>query len=230
MKIRLLCVACCMVLLACGNKNDGAQPEAERSSVVQPAASQVSISNTAQHSGKLDNLQVRGFSLGMDIQGVPDVMISLLADQHLSGFGFTGVIGLDNKDQCVLMYTKPFLQALEERARDRNGAARAQVMVDQEMLSACENSDGVMTVHAGPDGRVSRIQFNDARDLFSAQDMSPAEFADHLAAEMQIPSLKPDNANSTWNYSSPQGTNISIETKNPLGISLLRVILSRSES
>ncbi len=179
-------------------------------------------------SEKMNVVQVKGFSLGMDIQGVPDAMMTLLADQQLSGFGFTGVLRLDNGDQCVLMYTKPFMQALEQRARDRYGAARAEGMVDQGILTACENSDGVMTARAGPDGRASRIQFNDVKDLFNTQDKSPADFATDLAAGIHIAQLKPNETQTTWNYAGLDGTNILVETKNALGISMLRVVLSRS--
>lgn len=229
MRTKLLCVTCSVVLLACGKTGSGGSSQQTGSFADQPAASQTSITSGTAQPAKMDAVQIRGFYLGMDIQSVPDAMMAILADQQLSGFGFTGVIRQGNGAQCVLMYTKPFMAALEARARDRYGVARAQGKVDEVVLTSCENSDGVMTVHAGADGKVTRVQFNDVRNLFNTQGASPAEFARHLAVEIHLPELKPDETQTAWNYTSPQGTNIAVETKNALGISMLRLIMSRSE-
>jgi hypothetical protein len=228
-RTKLLCVTCSIVLLACGKTGGGGSSQQTGSFVVQPASSQTSITSGTAQPAQMDAMQIKGFYLGMDIQSVPDAMMAVLADQQLSGFGFTGAISQGNGAQCVLMYTKPFMNALEQRARDRYGVARAQGKVDEEVLASCENSDGVMTVHAGADGKVTRIQFNDVRNLFNTQGASPAEFVHHLAAEIHIPEFKPDDSQVAWNYTSPQGTNITVETKNALGISMLRLIMSRIE-
>lgn len=229
MRTKLLCITCSIVLLACGKTGGGGASQQTGSLVVQPAASQPAISSSAMQTARTDAVQIAGFYPGMDIQGVPDIMMSILADQQLPGFGFTGVIRLGNGEQCVLMYTKSFMDALEARARDRYGIARAQAKVDEEVLTSCENSDGVMTAQAGADGKVTRIQFNDVRNLFNVQGASLADFARHLAAEAHIPELKPNENQTAWNYTSPQGTNITLETKNALGISMLRLVMSRSE-
>ena len=229
MRTRLLCVACSVVLLACGKTESSGSSQQTDSVVVQPTAMQASISKRPEQPAKKDTLQVKGLSLGMDIQSVPDDMMTILADRQLSGFGFTGVIRQSNGAQCVLMYTKPFMQALEARARDRYGVARAQGKVDEEVLSACENSDGVLTAHAGADGKVIRIQFNDVKHLFDIQSASPAEFSRHLADDMHTPAWQPNATRTAWNYTSPQGANIVVETKDALGISMLRLVMSRTE-
>jgi len=177
---------------------------------------------------KSDGLKIKGFQIGMDIQSVPNVMMTLLAERELAGFGFTDVIRLGDGSQCVLMYTKPFLRAKESRMRDRYGEAKAQAKVDEELVTSCINSDGVLAAKAGADSKVIRIEFNDVKDLFNAKGMAPADFVKNLSKENHLPDMKPNDTQTVWSAISPDGTKVEVDAKEVLGIPMVRLYMSKA--
>lgn len=220
MKTRLLCIICTMLLLACGKNGTVGS-----ASSTPPSAS---LTAAPAISAKSDVLQINGLRLGMNIHEVPDAMMTMLADRQLSDFGFTDVIGIGSGAQCVLMYTKTYMQAIEARMRDRYGEARAPGMVDEELRNACADSSGVMTVQAGADGRVGRIAFNDVKNLFDAKDMPPAEIARKLVGEFKLPELQANEAQTAWTSLCPDGTRVELEAQNVMGIPMVRLFMSRA--
>ena len=229
MNTKLLCAISSVILLACGKTGGGGSvPSSD------PAVNQaVSIPHApaqaiAPQLAKQDALQIKGLFIGMDIQSVPSAMMAILAEQGLADFGFTEVIKAGDGTQCVLMYGKSFLRAIEARMHDRYDAARAQGKVDEELRTSCINSDGVLTVKSGADNKVSRIEFNDVKDLFNAKGVAPAEFVKILVKEYHIPELKPDAAQTSWSYISAEGVKVEALTKEILGIPMLRLNMSKA--
>lgn len=221
MKTKLLCAICSVVLLACG--------KTEQNSLV-PAVTQpntLQIQTSAPQATKAGALKIKDLYIGMDIQSVPNAMMAILAERELSDFSFTDVIKLSDGSQCVLMYTKSFLRAIDARMHDRYGAARAPGKVDEEILTSCINSDGVLTVKSGADNTVSRIEFNDVKDIFNTKDLSPADLVKSLANEYHIPEMKPNETQTAWSYTSPDGSKVELEAKNVLGIPMVRLYMSK---
>jgi len=224
MKTKLLCAICSVVLLACG--------KAEQSSP--PAATQANIPQAFIHApqslptAKSDALKIKDLYIGMDIQSVPNAMMAILAERELSDFSFTDVIKAGDGSQCVLMYTKSFLRAIDARMRDKYSAARAPGKVDEELLTSCINSDGVLTAKSGPDNKVGKIEFNDIKDIFNAKDLSPAEFVKRLSKEYHIPEMKPNETQTAWSYTDPDGNKIEVVAKEVLGIPMLRLSMSKA--
>ncbi len=222
MKTKLLCAICSLVLLACG------KTEQSRSTL---AANQTVTTNTsisAPQATKLDALKIKSLYIGMDIQSVPNAMMAILAEQQLSDFGFTDVIKAGDGTQCVLMYTKSFLQAIDARMHERYGEARAPGKTDEELATSCINSDGVLTAKSGPDNKVARIEFNDVKDMFNAKDLSPSEFVKRLSKEYHILELKPNEAQTAWSFISPDGTKVEVDAKEVLGIPMVRLYMSKA--
>ena len=100
--------------------------------------------------------------------------------------------------------------------------------LDEEMRSSCANSDGVLIVKSGADNKVNRVEFNDIKNLFNANGLAPAEFAQKLAQEHHVPEMKPNDAQTAWTYTSPDGNQIEIITKDVLGISMMRLNMGRA--
>ncbi len=111
---------------------------------------------------------------------------------------------------------------------ERYGEARAAGKVDEEILTSCINSDGVLTAKSGADSKVSRIEFNDVKDIFNAKDLSPAEFVKSLSREYHIPEMKPNETQTSWSYTSPDGTKIEVDAKEVLGIPMMRLYMSKA--
>ena len=222
MKTKLLCAICSVVLLACG-KTEQSSPA--------PAVTQANTLQTpvsAPKTAKTNALKIKDFYIGMDIQSVPNAMMAVLAERELSDFSFTDVIKLSDGSQCVLMYTKSFLQAIDARMHERYGAARAAGKVDEEILTSCINSDGVLTAKSGADSKVSRIEFNDVKDIFNAKGLSPAEFVKNLSREYHIPEMKPNETQTAWSTICPDGTKVEVVAKEVLGIPMLRLYMSKA--
>jgi len=175
-----------------------------------------------------DTQKINGLYIGMDIQSVPNAMMAIMAERGLADFGFTDVIKTGDGKQCVLMYTKSFLRAIDARMHDRYGEARASGKVDDELLTSCINSDGVLTAMSGTDNRVNRIVFNDIRDVFNAKGLSPAEFVKKLSGEYHIPEMKPNETQTVWSTTSPDGTKIEVDAKEVLGIPMVRLYMSKA--
>ena len=221
MKTKLLCVICSLVFLACG-KSEQSSPA--------PAGTQANIPQTqvsAPPAAKSDTLKIMDLYIGMDIQSVPNAMMAILAERQLADFGFTDVIKAGDGTQCVLMYTKSFLRAIEARAHDRYGEARAQGKVDEELSTSCINSDGVLTAKSGADNKVSRIEFNDVKDVFNAKGLPPAEFVKKLSGEYHIPEMKPNETQTAWSTTTPDGTKVEVDAKEVLGIPMVRLYMSK---
>jgi hypothetical protein len=221
MKTKLLCAVCSVVLLACGKT----EPNSPVPAVPQSSTPQASVS--APQAAKTDALKIKGLYIGMDIQSVPNAMMAILAERELADFSFTDVIKLSDGSQCVLMYTKSFLHAIEARMQDRYSAARASGKVDEEILTSCINSDGVLTAKSGPDSKVSRIEFNDIKDIFNAKDLPPAEFVKNLSREYRIPEMKPNESQTAWSYTSPEGSKVEVVAKEVLGIPMVRLFMNK---
>jgi hypothetical protein len=219
MKSKLLCAICCVVLLAC----DKTEQSSPAPAVTQALQAPVSAPQTA----KSDALKIKDLYIGMDIQSVPNAMMAILAERELSDFSFTDVIKLSDGSQCVLMYTKSFLRAIDARMHERYGAARAAGKVDAEMLTSCINSDGVLTAKSGADGKVSRIELNDIKDIFNAKGLPPAEFVKNLSKEYHLPEMKPNETQTAWSAISPDGTKIEVIAKEVLGIPMVRLYMSK---
>lgn len=222
MKAKLLCAICSVVLVACG-KTEQSSPA--------PAVTQASALQTpgsAPQAAKADALKIKDLYIGMDIQSVPSAMMSILAEQQLADFSFTDVIKVGDGTQCVLMYTKSFLRAIDARMHDRYGEARAPGKVDAEMLTSCVNSDGVLTAKSGADNRVNRIEFNDVKDIFNTKGLPPADFVKSLSREYHIPEMKPNEAQTAWTYVSPDGTKVEVDAKEILGIPMVRLYMSKA--
>jgi hypothetical protein len=220
MKTKLPCVLCAAALMACGKAGTGGSAP--------PSAAPANQAAAPQPSARADALKIRGFYLGMDMRGVPDAMMEMLAEQQLSDFGFTDRIAIGDGAECVLMYTKTYMQAMEARMRDRYGEARAPGIMDEELRNSCADSSGVMTVQSGADGRVRKIAFNDVKNLFGAQDLPPAEIARKLAGELNLPGLKPNAAQTSWTYTGPDGTLVELAAGEMMGIPMVRLYLSRA--
>jgi len=222
MKTKLLCALCCVILMACGKAGQSSPaPAATPANTLQTPASSPLI---ATH----EALKIKDIYIGMDIQSVPNAMMTILADQQLSDFGFTDVIRTGDGTQCVLMYTKSFLRAIDARMHERYGVARASGKLDEELLSSCINSDGVLTAKSGIDNKVTSIQFNDVKDIFNANNLSPAEFVNKLSKEFHIPEMKPNETQTAWTYISPDGSRIEVDAKEILGIPMIRLHMSKA--
>ena len=219
MKTKLLCAACSFVLLACG-KTEENNPA--------PAAPPLISSQVLNAPQKSSPLKIKDLYIGMDIQSVPNAMMEILAEQQLPDFSFTDAIQAGDGTQCVLMYTKPFLRAIEARMHERYGEGRAQAKVDEEILTSCVNSDGVLMAKSDLTNKVVRIEFNDIKDIFNAADLSPADFVKKLTREYRIPEMKPNEAQTSWSYISPDGTSVVVDAKEILGIPMVRLYMSKA--
>jgi hypothetical protein len=221
MKTKLLCAICSVVLLACGKT----EPSSPTPAVTQANTLQTPAS--VPQAAKPDALKIKDLYIGMDIQSVPNAMMAILAERELADFSFTDVIKASDGSQCVLMYTKSFLHAIDARMHERYGAARAPGKVDEEILTSCINSDGVLTAKSGADSRVSRIEFNDIKDIFNVKDLSPAEFVKNLSREYHIPEMKPNETQTAWSSIRPDGTKIEVVAKEVFGIPMVRLYMSK---
>jgi hypothetical protein len=163
----------------------------------------------------------------MDIHEVPSVMMDILAERQLSNLGFTDAIRTGGDTQCVLMYTKPWLTAIESRMEDRYGKALAAGKTNGELLTACINADGVMAVKSDAGKEVSSIEFSNVREIFDAQDLTPAAFAKKLAGDLHLPAFTPDASQTSWTYTNPDGDKLEVSSKDVLGIPRLWLRLSR---
>jgi len=222
MKTKLLCAICSVVLLACG-KTEQVPPAPAAPQTITPQAPA-----SAPQAAKSDALKIKDLYIGMDIQSVPNAMMAILAERELSDFSFTDVIKAGDGSQCVLMYTKSFLRAIEARMHDKYSAARAPGKVDEEILTSCINSDGVLTAKSGAYDKVSRIEFNDVKDIFNTKDLSPAEFAKSLSREYHLPEMKPNETQTAWSAIGPDGTKVEVIAKEVLGIPMLRLYMSKA--
>ena len=211
-----------LFLLACGKSEKANAPSA----ITPPITPQTPVSSP--QAGKSPSLKIKDLYIGMDIQNVPNALVAILAEQQLSDFGFTEVIRVADGSQCVLMYSKSFLRAIDARMHDRYGEARAPGKVDEELMTSCIHSDGVLTTKSGPDNKVSRIEFNDVKDIFNAKDLSPAEFVKKLSTEYHIPEMKPNETKTVWSYTDPDGTKIEVDAKEVLGIPMVRLYMSKA--
>jgi hypothetical protein len=214
MKTGLLCILCAAVLMACGKTETGGAGSAPASSANGVAEQQADV------------LKINGFYLGMDIHDVPNAMMAMLAERELYDFGFTDVLG-NGGAQCVLMYTKTYMQAMEARMHDRYGEAQVPGMLDEEIRHSCAESKGVMSVHAMADGRVHRIEFNDVKNLFGAKDLGGAGIAKKVADEFKLP-LQLAEGQESWTYTSPDGTLLELASNNVMGIPLVRLHMSQT--
>lgn len=216
MRTKLLYAACAALLAACG-KNEPATP---------PAATQARP-QLAAPAARADALKIKGFYLGMDIHSVPDTMIDLLAGEGLDGYGFTDVIRYSNGEQCVLLYDKGFLRAIEARMTERYDVRRAKIKTEEELQSSCYASDGVLAVKAGADGAVNSVEFNNAGELFEAKKkVPPEEIVRKLVKEYRIPAMKPNDEHNGWRYVSRDGTQLEVRVKQLFGIPVTRVVMS----
>jgi len=222
MKTKLLCAICSVILLACGKTGqNGTAPASTQPDILQTPVS-------APQAGNQDALKINGLYIGMDIQSVPNAMMAIMAERGLPDFGFTDVIKTGDGKQCVLMYTKSFLRAIDTRMHARYGEARAPGKVDEELATSCINSDGVLTAMSGADSRVSRIVFNDVRDVFNAKDLSPAEFVKKLSGEYHLPEMKSNETQTAWSATTPDGTKVEVDAKEVLGIPMVRLYMSKA--
>jgi hypothetical protein len=222
MKRKTLAATAIALLSACGpsQQQNAATPAAPATDTAKPAAQ--------SGAAKTDTPKINGLYIGMDIHDAPNAMMTILADHQLSGFGFTGAVRASDGTQCALMYTKDFLHAIETRMRDRYGEARGAAKVDEELLTSCLNSDGVLSVIAGQDGFVKRIEFNDVRDLFDAKGLPPAAFVQKLATQYRLPGMKPNEMQNVWSFVSPDGVKVEVDAKEVLGIPMARLYMSRA--
>jgi hypothetical protein len=216
MKTGLFCMFCAVALAACGKTETGGGAA---------SSAAASANRAAEH--QADALKINGFYLGMDIRGVPNAMMAMLADRELYDFGFTDVLGSGGA-QCVLMYTKTYMQAMEARMQERYGKARGPGLLDEEIRHSCAESKGVMSVHAGMDGRVHRIEFNDVKNLFGAKDLSAAEIAKKLAEEFKLQGLQLAEGQAAWTYTGQDGTLLELASNNVMGIPMVRLHMSQA--
>lgn len=212
----LLYVIPILLLVACG-KTEQAVPAS-----IQPGSPTVVASSVSRLEQSVP-VKIKGLYLGMDIANVPNAMMEILAEQQLSDFSFTDPMLAEDGTQCVLMYTKPFLRAIESRMKERYGAARAQAKVNDEIMTSCLNSDGVMAVRSDKGNKVIRVEFNDARDIFNETELSPADFAKKLSVDFHIPEMKADESKTSWSYTGADGGRVVLELKEVLGISMLKL-------
>ena len=222
MKTKLLTAICSVILLACG------KPEQSKPIPSTPQSSSPQTPASAIQPARTDALKIKGFYIGMNIQSVPNAMMAIMAEQQLPDFGFTDVIKTGDGTQCVLMYTKAFLRAIDARMRDRYGEARGPGKVDEELSTSCLHSDGVMSAQSGADNQVSRIEFNDVKDLFNPNNLPPAEFVKSLSKEYHLPEMKANETQTAWSSITPDGTKIEVDAKEVLGIPMLRLYLSKA--
>lgn len=220
MKTKPLCLASLALLAACGKQ---AQESASAPAVpVQPinVAKVLAENAAAPQTARQDaQLKIEGLYLGMDIHDVPGEIVNMLAERQLPDYGFTGVIRTGGGSQCVLVYTKSFLSAIQARMEDRYGKAAAPGRTDDELLTACLHADGVMAVKADAGKEVSSIEFSNVKELFDARDLTAAEFAQKLGRELHLPGgLKPNATQTAWTYTSPEGDLLEISSKDVLGI------------
>ncbi len=217
MNLRIILLACVVVAAGCGKP----QPE--------PPAPGVNAG--AEHkppqAPRSEVLKIKGLYLGMDMQAVPDALVDILSQQHLDGFGFTDVIKYSSGEQCVLLYDKQFLRAIEARMHERYDVGRAQGKIDEQLQASCYASDGVVVVKSGSDGTASRIEFNAVGDLFDAKGLQPADFTKRIVNEYHIPSMKPNAEHSGWTYDSPDGTRLEIVVKKVFGVAVTRLYMSK---
>lgn len=176
---------------------------------------------------RADALKIQGFYVGMDIRSVPDAMMELLAEHGLTHFGFTDVIRYSSGEQCVLLYDKQFLHAIESRMTERYDQRRAQQKIEEELQKSCYASDGVLIVKAGANGAVSRVEFNNAGELFEGKKkVAPEEIVKKLLKDYDIPAMKPNEAHNGWRYVSPDGTQLDVKVKDVFGIPVTRLVMS----
>ena len=222
MKTRLFCLICAIFLVACGNPEQASVPSRSQTVAGGTPAS-------AQQKNEAAPAKIKGLYIGMDILDVPNAMMEILADRQLSDFSFTDPIQVGDGTQCVLMYTKPFLRAIQARMRERYGEAKAQAKIDEEILTSCVNSDGVLIAKSDNRGRVNRIEFNDTKDIFDTAAIPPSEFAKKLSGEYHIPDMQPNEAKTSWSYVGADGAKIMVDGREVLGIPMLRLYMSRQE-
>jgi hypothetical protein len=231
MKTRLLCLSALLLLTACDNKPTQQStptntPDASNAPHAAINVAQVLADTAARQNAQL---HIKGFSLGMDIHDVPAAMMDMLAEQGLADYGFTAAIKTGGGSQCVLLYTKSYLAAIQARMEDRYGKAVAQGKTDGELLTACLHSDGVMTVKADAGRDVSSIEFSNVKDLFDAPNLTAAQFAAKLGQELQIAGeLKPNTAQTVWIYRSPAGEQLEISSEDVLGIPRIWLRVSKA--
>lgn len=214
MKTKLLSLVCFVALSACGKTEPGNPAPAASASTPQAA--------------KTAPLKIKDLYIGMEMQSVPNAMMAILAEQQLADFSFTDPMQTGDGSQCALMYTKPFLHAIDARMHERYGEARAQAKIDEEILTSCVNSDGVLMVKSDAENRVRRIEFNDVKDIFDAAGLSPADFVKKLSSEYHIPEMKPNEARTLWSYTSPDGSSVVVDAKEVLGIPMIRLYVSKA--
>ncbi|MBI3902841.1 MAG: hypothetical protein HY306_07880 [Nitrosomonadales bacterium] len=229
MRTKLLCAFFSILLIACGKSEPPSSPPAgdARPTSGINVSKVLAQAQVPQSSGPGD-LKIKGLFLGMDIHEVPDAMVSMLAEQQLSGFGFTDPIKTGGGTQCLLLYTKPFLAAIEARMRDRYSEGVARGKVNGELLTSCINSDGVLVVKTNAGKEVSSIEFNDVKEIFNAKGVAPAEFARNLSRDFHLPELKPNAAQTVWTYISPQGDKLEVSSSEVLGIPMVKLSLSKT--
>ena len=215
MNARLSVVCCALLLAACGKDAPHTPPS--------HAAAKPAVAARAGTSA----LTVKEFHLGMNINEVPDAMIDLLAEHGLSDYGFTQVMRYSNGEQCVLLYDKGFLGPIESRMHRRYTTQVAASKIQEALQSACYNSDGVVVVRAGPDGRVNRVAFNHVDEFFDARDMKPAQFAQKIAHDYHLPPLQPNADGSGWSDDTPDGTRLQVLVKQVFGIPVTRLVMGR---
>jgi hypothetical protein len=216
MKSRWLVLS--LLLSACGPSGNGAAPQgATQTKPAQPAAPAKPIGPG-----------IKGLSVGMDIQDAPSAMMTILAEQKLPGFGFTEVMRAADGTQCALMYTKDFLRGIEDRMKGRYGESKAAQKVDEELLTSCLNSDGVLSIKAASNNQVNLIEVNDVKDIFDVKGMPPAEFAKKLSAEYHVLEMKPNELQNVWSSVSPDGVRIEVDAKEVMGIPMVRLYMSRA--
>ena len=211
MKKCIIVVLCSVVLAACGGQEPAAPAESAKVQIFAPSS-----------------LKVAGFFVGMDVNDVPSTMLEMLSERGLSNFGFTDVIRYSSGEQCVLLYDKAFLRAIESRMKERYDAARAMGKIEDELEASCYASDGVLVVKAGAAGRVSSIEFNNAGKLLEEGRLDPEEFARKLASEQRIPMLTPNSERTGWSYVSPDGARLEIRVKQVFGIPVTRLVMTHA--
>ncbi len=225
MNVRLFFAMCVVALAGCGKP----QPEPPAPSVTSGTKQEVP-QGAAKVAPAIPTgaLKIKGLYIGMDIQTVPDALVDMLSQQRLDGFGFTDVIKYSSGEQCVLLYDKQFLRAIEARMHERYDAGRARAKIDDQLQASCYASDGVVVVKSGADGAVNRVEFNAVGDLFDAKNLQPSEFTKRVVNEYHIPAMKPNGEHSGWTYDSPDGTRLEIVVKKVFGAAVTRLYMSKA--
>jgi hypothetical protein len=228
MNAKPLCLAALFLLAACGEQE---RAPAHNGSPTPPinVAKVLAENAAAPQAARQDAaLKIKGLFLGMDIHDAPGAIMSMLAAQGLADYGFTDVLRTGGDSQCVLLYTKSYLAAMTARMEERHGKASAPARVDNELITACLHADGVMAVKADVGKEVSSIEFSNVKELFDAHNLTAAEFAKKLSAELKLPEeLKPNAEQTQWTYASPEGDMLEVSSNDVLGIPRVWLRLSR---